>query len=90
MKFFRAALAAVVFVGGLGLVTFAQDGKMAGHDGASEREHVLLMPDDLKWTDGPATLPAGAKQVVLHGDPKNEGIFAMRLKLPKDFKIPTH
>jgi len=52
--------------------------------------HVMLTVDDLKWADGPPSLPGGAKFAAMKGDPKNPGLFTMRLKLPDNFKIPAH
>jgi hypothetical protein len=45
---------------------------------------------EIKWKDGPPSLPPGAKLVVLEGDPAKEGFFTMRLWLPDGFKIPPH
>ena len=44
----------------------------------------------IKWAPGPASIPAGAEAAVLYGDPSKEGLFALRLKLPKDYRIPPH
>jgi anti-sigma factor ChrR (cupin superfamily) len=52
--------------------------------------HVMSKPVDLKWNEGPPSLPPGAKVAVLSGDPKNEGPFVMRLKLPAKYKIKNH
>jgi quercetin dioxygenase-like cupin family protein len=35
-------------------------------------------------------VPAGAQAVVLYGDPAKEGMFAFRLKTPKDYAIAPH
>src|SRR5438445_500839 len=43
--------------------------KMAGH--------MVYAPGDIKWTDAPPILPAGAKAAVLAGDPIKGGSFAM-------------
>ena len=51
--------------------------------------NIMLTPNDLKWTD-PASLPPGAKLVVLEGDPNAPGQFSMRIKLPANYKIPAH
>jgi len=45
---------------------------------------------EIKWTAGPASLPAGAKVAVLEGDPSKEGFFTMRLWLPDGFRVPPH
>jgi quercetin dioxygenase-like cupin family protein len=35
-------------------------------------------------------LPAGAEAAVLFGDPAKEGMFALRIKAPRDYRIPAH
>ena len=52
--------------------------------------HQVIRPDQIEWRDGPPSLPAGAKFVVLEGDPAKEGFFAMRAKMPDGFRIPPH
>jgi quercetin dioxygenase-like cupin family protein len=62
----------------------------SGRADASSSEHRVFQPEQLKWKDGPAALPPGAKYVVLEGDPSKEGYFAMRVKLPAGYRIPPH
>ena len=50
----------------------------------------LYVPDEIKWVDGPPSLPPGAKAAVLEGDPTKEGPFVLRLKFPDGYKIPPH
>jgi quercetin dioxygenase-like cupin family protein len=64
----------------------AQQSQNAAH--ASEQ--TIHTPDQIKWQDGPASLPAGAKVAMLEGDPAKEGFFTIRLRLPNGFKIPPH
>ena len=52
--------------------------------------HVLVRPEEIKWMDGPPSLPAGAKFAVLEGDPSKEGFFVMRAVLPANYQIPPH
>lgn len=47
-------------------------------------------PDQLKWTAGPPSLPAGAQIAVLEGDPTKQGPFTIRLKFPDGYRIPPH
>ena len=54
------------------------------------QHHVLVTPGDLTWQDGPPSLPAGAQFAPIEGDPKREGLFTMRLKLPANYRIPAH
>src|SRR5688572_30243866 len=60
-------------------------GQEAAHDHAN-----LYPPADIKWKDGPASLPAGAKVAILEGDPSKEGMFVIRLRVPDGYHIPAH
>jgi quercetin dioxygenase-like cupin family protein len=57
---------------------------------AAEPDHTIVAADAVKWQAAPPTLPPGAQSAVLYGDPTKEGLFAMRLKLPKGYHIPPH
>jgi quercetin dioxygenase-like cupin family protein len=52
--------------------------------------HQIIRPEELKWQNGPPSLPPGAQSVVLEGDPEKRGFFATRLKLPAGYSIPPH
>jgi quercetin dioxygenase-like cupin family protein len=56
----------------------------------AKSEHVMFAAADLKWSDGPPALPAGAKVAVLTGDPGKTGPFTIRLKFPAGYKVPPH
>lgn len=59
--------------------------------GAQDSAHaVVVTPGDLAWGPAPAVLPAGAKAVVLDGDPAKPGPFTMRLRFPAGYRIPPH
>ena len=51
---------------------------------------AIHTPDQIKWKDGPASLPQGAKMAVLEGDPAEEGFFTMRISLPDGYSVPPH
>jgi quercetin dioxygenase-like cupin family protein len=51
---------------------------------------TLYPPTGIKWTDGPPSLPKGAKIAVLEGDPGKEGPFVFRVKVPDGYRIPPH
>jgi quercetin dioxygenase-like cupin family protein len=57
---------------------------------AAASEHVMFSGTDLKWSDAPPSLPAGAKVAVLEGNPTTEGTFTIRLQMPAGYKIPAH
>lgn len=52
--------------------------------------HAIATPQDIKWSAAPPSLPPGAQAAALFGDPGKEGLFALRLKLPKGYHIPPH
>jgi anti-sigma factor ChrR (cupin superfamily) len=51
---------------------------------------MVYAPSEIKWQDGPASIPPGAKLALLEGNPAKEGPFVMRLKLPDGYRIPPH
>ena len=53
-------------------------------------EPKLLAAAEMKWGEGPPSLPAGAQMAVLDGDPKQKGSFTIRLKMPAGYRIPAH
>ena len=66
-----------------------EHGKMESKSG-DKPNHIMLTGADLKWVEGPPSLPAGAKLAVIEGDPSQPGLFTMRLKLPANYKVPAH
>jgi quercetin dioxygenase-like cupin family protein len=53
-------------------------------------DHTIISAQEIKWAAGPPSIPAGAQAAVLHGDPGKDGLFSLRLKLPKGYHIPPH
>ena len=51
---------------------------------------TLFPGGDLKWTDGPPSLPKGAQMAVLEGDPTHAGMFTMRIKFPDGSRVGPH
>lgn len=49
-----------------------------------------LLAKDLKWMDGPASLPKGVQMAVVSGDPGKAGKFTIQLKMPADYAVPPH
>jgi len=45
---------------------------------------------DPNWAPVPPALPPGAEIAVLQGDPHNDGMYTLRLKLPNGYTIPPH
>jgi quercetin dioxygenase-like cupin family protein len=63
---------------------------LAGPASAQVTDHTMLGPQDVKWAKAPPSVPAGAEASVLYGDPGKDGLFVLRLKLPKGYAIPPH
>jgi len=57
---------------------------------AAEELHTGIAADEVKFSPGPPTLPAGVQIAVLMGNPAEKGTFAIRLKMPAGYKIPPH
>lgn len=53
-------------------------------------QHVLYTPETVEWQDGPASFEPGSKYAVLEGDPAEDGLFTMQLRLPDGFVISPH
>jgi quercetin dioxygenase-like cupin family protein len=51
---------------------------------------VIVNAQEVKWGPAPPSIPPGAQAAVLYGDPGKEGLFSLRLKLPKGYAIPPH
>ena len=51
--------------------------------------HVMMTPEQMKWSDVPS-LPAGAKIAVIEGPLDQAGPFTFRLKFPANYRIPPH
>ena len=52
--------------------------------------HNVVAADRIEWVDGPPSIPPGAQAAVLYGNPGEEGLFALRLKLPAGYAIAPH
>jgi quercetin dioxygenase-like cupin family protein len=50
---------------------------------------VQILPDQIKWTQGP-TLPKGGEVAVVYGDTRKAVPYITRVKLPADYRIEPH
>src|SRR5580658_1159431 len=57
---------------------------------ADPAKQVIFIPGDIKWVEGPASLPKGAQMAILEGDPTKEAAFVIRIKMPDGFRIMPH
>lgn len=86
MKTVYGGAVALLVVAGLvfGYVAFADEEKK------EQAGFIQLTPEDLKWEDAGAPLPAGVKSARLEGDSKKEGPYTLRLKIPAGTKVAPH
>jgi quercetin dioxygenase-like cupin family protein len=80
MKIALPTLIAAVAVAGVAFTTPAD----------SMEGHTSLSPEDIKWGPAPAVLPPGAEAALLLGDPSKPGLFVLRLKFPKGYRVAPH
>ena len=82
----KAAVRIVVIAGSI-LISLAAAGSMQG---AMAQEHKIIAVDEVKWVSAPPSIPPGAQAAILYGDPGKEGLFVLRLKLPKGYRLAPH
>src|SRR3954471_7203168 len=51
---------------------------------------VQFNTEQMKWIDGPPSLPKGSKMCILYGNIKKDEPFAIRVKLPAEASIKMH
>jgi anti-sigma factor ChrR (cupin superfamily) len=56
---------------------------------AGAGDHIMVMPEQMKWSDIPS-LPPGAKMALIQGPLDKVTPFTFRLKFPANYKIPPH
>ncbi len=86
----KTAQIAVATMAALVANLFCMVSTWAAETTAQTTESVMLVPEDLPWTDGPPSMAPGAKIAVIEGDLKKAEPFTFRLKLPPDYKIAPH
>jgi quercetin dioxygenase-like cupin family protein len=74
----------------IAVVVFAAPLRIKSDEHAVGKDAGFFVPSEVKWQDGPKSIPPGAKVAVLEGDPTKEGPFVMRLRLPDGYSIPAH
>lgn len=86
LRFFSCRLFLIAVFLTIPVILQAQDEKMGEHKSG----HILKVPTELKWVDGPPSLPKGVKVAMLEGDMAKAGPFTARAKFPANYKIPPH
>src|SRR5436190_22397803 len=73
-----------------GLTALAGGAVLSADEEKEAMDLSVYAPADVKWQDGPTSIPRGAKLAILEGNPAKEGWFVMRLKLPDGYRVPPH
>ena len=70
---------------------FVQAQEPSNPAAAVVKSHIMVTPAEIVWSDCPPALPKGARCAVVEGDMKApNALFALRVKMPDNFKIPPH
>lgn len=77
------------------LIGFSSAGFLAAHDKHSQinqdkAKAIFLSPSDVKWRNGPNTLPPGLQMAIIEGNPQEEGPFTVRFKIPANYTLAPH
>jgi hypothetical protein len=51
---------------------------------------IAFTPEAVVWGDGPPSLPPGSKSAILEGNPRTEGMFTMRIRVPAGAALAPH
>lgn len=51
---------------------------------------IQLPQDTLRWQPAPPSMPKGVETVVLEGDPRQPGLFTLRLRAPAGTRLAPH
>ncbi|MEX0720937.1 MAG: cupin domain-containing protein [Balneolaceae bacterium] len=68
----------------------AQNGSEEEIQDKGPDSHLLFNTDNVEWQEGPPSLEPGAEFAVLEGNPSEEGVFTMRIKMPDGYEISPH
>jgi quercetin dioxygenase-like cupin family protein len=63
---------------------------LMGVPATTAQSDVIVNAQEIKWGPAPPSIPSGAQAAVLHGDPGKDGLFSLRLKLPRGYAIAPH
>ncbi len=58
--------------------------------GALPAGAIQVPVEKLAWGEAPPSLPAGTQMMLLEGDPRKEGLFTLRLKIPAGTRLQPH
>jgi len=85
-----AVVTCLAIVGGFSSADPPAAGKKTTVHEKNTEDFALFRPREIKWQDGPPSLPAGAKMALLEGDPAKEGPFVIRFRFPDGYKVMPH
>jgi quercetin dioxygenase-like cupin family protein len=86
-KQFRTAVTAATMLGATLLGCNA--GPAAAQTEYVMKDYEKTFSSELAWKDA-TSIPAGAKMILVYGDPKAKGPYLFRVKFPAGYKVPAH
>jgi quercetin dioxygenase-like cupin family protein len=85
----HSALRQILRTGGIAALLLAATAALAPALG-EHPHHTIVLPDEVKWSPAPASLPAGAQVMLLEGNPAKAEPLTMRLKFPAGYRLAPH
>jgi quercetin dioxygenase-like cupin family protein len=71
-------------------LTLAVLGLVCAAAAFAQNPAVVTTVDEAKWGPAPPFLPPGAQLAVVSGNPMGTGAYAVRLRFPANYLIPSH
>lgn len=79
---------ALTVLGVVALLGASRSQQLPSHGDSGD---IMIYPvEELKWREGPPSLPKGAMIALLEGNPSKTEPFVFRVKLPDGYRIPPH
>jgi quercetin dioxygenase-like cupin family protein len=78
------------FVASALFASFAFATGISAADQRAVEAPIAVSAPDIVWVDAAPPAPAGAKSAVLEGNPREAGMFTMRVRMPAGSALPPH
>lgn len=62
----------------------------AAYAAQDNSQHVTFEASEIPWRPAPGSPVPGYKAALLYGSPSQDGVFVIRLLLPKGYYVPPH
>ena len=73
-----------------GVLCLASGALLAASPAGLPEGAIQIHAETLPWKPAPPSLPAGAESAVLEGDPRQPGLFTLRIRVPAGSRLLPH